>query len=181
MRRLPLLLLIAALLAACQEQPRPAAPPGTGAPAPLACTMTLTYQETVTQLPALPIVRLWKDIDGIATVVCPGQERVRLRLKAGGLSLGAGLPTGSQFRQTSEGFAGSIDLLVPVPIVRKHFEGEYLNVGGEVGGVGAGLSPWVNRDRALNMTLYLPTRFNASAAINIQRLELHLLDSSVDW
>jgi len=181
MRRVPRLLFIATLLAACQARPRPEVPPETGAPAPLACTMTLTYRETVTQLPVLPVIRLWKTLDGIATVVCPGQERVRLRLTASGPSLGAGLPTGGPFRATNEGFAGSLDVLVPLPFVRKSFEGEYLNVGAEVGGVGAGLSPWVNRDRTLHMTLYLPTGFNASAAINLQTLELYLLDSSVDW
>jgi len=52
---------------------------------------------------------------------------------------------------------------------------------GRAGGVGAGFSPWVNRDRSLNLTIYLPASFNASVAINLQTLELHLLDSSVDW
>ncbi len=102
---------------------------------------------------------------------------MRLRLKASGLSLGAGIPTDSAFSSTNEGIAGSVDILVPVPFVRKHFEGKYLNIGGGLGGMGTGFSPWVNRDRSLNLTIYLPASFNTSAAINLQTLELHLLDS----
>lgn len=167
-------------LAGAQGQ-LPEAPASPAKTATLGCTMSFTYRETVYQLPVLPLIRFWKEIDGIAKVTCAGRDPVRLHLQGGGLSLGVGLPTGSPFRSTNEGIAGSIEIRVPISFAARSFEGEYMHLGGEAGGTGFGLSPWMNKDRSLNMVIYLPVTFNASAAINLQTLELYLLDPDVDW
>ncbi|MBI4346624.1 MAG: hypothetical protein HY553_07195 [Elusimicrobia bacterium] len=144
----------------------------------IVCTMSFVYAETETRLPILPVIRLWKELDGTAKLACPGREPVRLKMHAEGLSLGL---TAGAFTKTNEGVAGSIDIRVPTAFQRRDLEGSYVQIGGEIGGVGAGVSPWTNKDAAFSMVIYLPTSFNASAAINLQTLELYLLASDVDW
>lgn len=163
------------------DETRESAPPAQAPMATLVCTMSFTYTETETRLPVLPIIRIWKELDGTAKLSCTGRETVRLRMRGEGLSLGLGIPRGSIFRNTNEGIAGSIDIRLPTAFQRKDLEGSYVQFGGEIGGVGAGISPWTNKDAAFSMVIYLPTSFNASAAINLQSLELHLLASDVDW
>ena len=138
----------------------------------LACTMSFKYTEKVT---SLVVIRLWKKIEGNAEVSCPGHDTVRLRMLGEGLSLGLGIPNKSPFKSTNEGIAGSIQIHVSLPLKLQNFEGDYVNIGAEIIGIGASLSPWINQDKSLNMTLYLPSTFNAGAAINLQKLTLFLI------
>lgn len=156
-----------------RELEAPAPPQGT-----VACAMSFTYTETTTQL---AIIRIWKELDGIAKIECAGKTPVRLKLKASGLSLGLGLPNSSPFHSTNEGVAGAIEVRLPAAFSPKDLEGEYARFGAEIGGVGAGVSPWINQNASFQMVLHLPTSFNASAAINLEKLELYLLPSNVDW
>lgn len=153
--------------AGVEEPPEVAAVAGS-----LACVMTFEYKETVKQL---LLIRFWKEIEGDATVTCPGEAPVRLRLQGSGPSLGVGLPNGSPFTSVNDAVAGSVSVRVPAPFVPHHLEGDYVSAGVEVGGVGAGLSPWVNTDASLRMTIHLPGSFNASAGINLQTLRLYLM------
>lgn len=137
----------------------------------VACVMDLEYKETVSQL---VILRLWKQLDGRATVSCDGMSPVRLRLRGEGLSLGLGLPNESPFRSVNGAVAGSLSIRLPAVLVPHQLEGTYHSAGGEVLGGGLSFSPWVNVDGAFNTTLYLPTTLNASAAINLSSLTLRL-------
>lgn len=138
----------------------------------LVCTMTFDYKERVKQL---LVIRLWKELEGDAVVTCPGETPVRLRMQGSGPSLGIGIPNGSPFTSVNEVIAGSVSVRVTAPFVPHHLEGDYVQAGLEIGGVGAGLSPWVNSDASLQMVLYLPGSFNASAGINLQTLRLYLM------
>ena len=159
-----------ALLASAgvDEAPAVAAPAGTT----LICTMTFDYRERVKQL---LVIRLWKELEGDAVVSCPGEAPVRLRMSGSGPSLGLGIPNGSPFTSVNEVIAGSVSVRVTAPFVPHHLEGDYVSAGLEIGGVGAGLSPWVNTDASLQMVLYLPGSFNASAGVNLQTLRLYLM------
>ena len=172
---------LSALLSLAGADEAPAVPPVEGAPAPAAtsapsatllCSMSMEYKETVKQL---LIIRLWKELEGDAVVSCPGHDPVKLRMQGSGPSLGIGLPNGSPFVSVNEVIAGSLSVRVTAPFVPHHLEGDYVHAGLEIGGVGAGLSPWVNSDASLQMVLYLPGSFNASAGINLQTLRLYLM------
>jgi hypothetical protein len=132
--------------------------------------MTLEYKESVTQI---VVLQFWKALDGDATVFCPGHDPVRLRLQGGGPSLGLGIPNTSPFRSVQGVTSGSIPMRVPSPFVTENLEGDYLQLGPSIGGLG--LAPWVNQDAALGMTIYLPTDLNASAGVSLQRLRLYLM------
>lgn len=135
------------------------------------CTMELSYRETVSQL---IIVRVWKQIDGTATIACNNQAPVRLVMRGEGLSLGLGLPNESPFRSVNGINAGNLSIRLPALFVPHQLEGTYHNAGAEVFGAGVSFSPWVNTDGSFNTTLYLPASFNASAAINLSSLTLRL-------
>lgn len=135
------------------------------------CTMDIEYRETVSQL---IIVRVWKQLDGTAVIRCNNTRPVTLLMRGEGLSLGLGLPNESPFRSTHGVMAGNLSIRLPALFVPHQLEGTYHNVGGEVLGAGLSFSPWVNTDGSFQTTLYLPTSFNASAAINLQSLTLRL-------
>ncbi len=139
--------------------------------ATIACVMDFEYRETVSQL---IIIRVWKELKGTATVTCNNMAPIKLALHAEGLSLGLGLPNQSPFRSTNGVIGGDIGIRLPTLFVPKQLEGTYHNVGGEVFGGGVSLSPWVNSDGSFTTTLYLPSSFNVSAAINLQTLTLRL-------
>lgn len=168
------------LLSLAGADEAPAVPPVDGAAAPAAgappgtllCSMSMEYKETVKQL---LIIRVWKELEGDAVVTCPGFEPVRLRLQGSGPSIGVGLPNGSPFTSVNEVIAGSLSVRVTAPFVPHHLEGDYVHAGIEVGGIGGGLSPWVNSDASLQMVIYLPGSFNASAGVNLQTLRLYLM------
>lgn len=165
-------------LAGADEAPAVPAVPGGPAPAgsapsgTLLCAMSMEYKETVKQL---LIIRVWKELEGDAVVTCPGHDPVKLRLQGSGPSLGVGLPNGSPFTSVNEVIAGSLSVRVTAPFVPHHLEGDYVHAGIEVGGIGGGLSPWVNSDASLQMVIYLPGSFNASAGVNLQTLRLYLM------
>lgn len=169
------------LLSLAGADEAPAVPPVSGVPvetagsAPsntLLCSMSMEYKETVKQL---LVIRLWKELEGDAVVACPGHDPVKLRLQGSGPSIGVGLPNGSPFTSVNEVIAGSLSVRVTAPFVPHHLEGDYVHAGIEIGGIGGGLSPWVNSDASLQMVLYLPGSFNASAGINLQTLRLYLM------
>jgi hypothetical protein len=135
------------------------------------CTMDIEYRETVSQL---IIVRVWKQLDGTAVIRCNNLAPITLLMRGEGLSLGLGLPNESPFRSTHGVMAGNLSIRLPALFVPHQLEGTYHNLGGEVLGAGLSFSPWVNTDGSFQTTLYLPTSFNASAAINLQTLTLRL-------
>lgn len=137
----------------------------------IVCAMEVEYTETVSQL---IVVRVWKQLDGKAVIRCNNVPPVRLIMRGEGLSLGLGLPNESPFRSVNGVVAGNLSIRLPALFVPHQLEGTYHNLGGEVFGAGVSFSPWVNTDGSFQTTLYLPTTFNASAAINLSSLTLRL-------
>lgn len=137
----------------------------------IVCAMELEYKETVSQL---VIIRVWKQLDGTAVIRCNNVPPVRLILRGEGLSLGLGLPNESPFRSVNGAIAGNLAIRLPALFVPHQLEGTYHNLGGEVFGAGLSFSPWVNTDGSFQTTLYLPSTFNASAAVNLSSLTLKL-------
>lgn len=137
----------------------------------IVCTMEVEYTETVSQL---IIIRVWKQLDGVAVIRCNNVRPIKLLMRGEGLSLGLGLPNESPFRSVNGIVAGNLSIRLPALFVPHQLEGTYHNLGGEVFGAGVSFSPWVNTDGSFQTTLYLPSTFNASAAINLNSLTLRL-------
>lgn len=137
----------------------------------IVCAMEVEYKETVSQL---IVIRVWKQLDGTAVIRCNNVPPVRLIMRGEGLSLGLGLPNESPFRSVNGVVAGNLSIRLPALFVPHQLEGTYHNLGGEVFGAGLSFSPWVNTDGSFQTTLYLPSTFNASAAINLNSLTLRL-------
>lgn len=137
--------------------------------ATVACVMSVRYEETVRHI---LFVRFWKTLEGTANVRCDGGQSAAYALTGEGLSLGVGIPSDGPFSSTNGGIAGSIQIRLPHPFHAAKLAGTYLNAGGEVLGGGVSFSPWVNTDASFNAVIYLPTSFNASAAVNLQSLTL---------
>ena len=139
--------------------------------ATIVCVMDFEYRETISQL---IIVRVWKELNGTATITCNNMAPIKLVMRGEGLSLGLGLPNRSPFRSVNGVVGGDLAIRLPALFVPRQLEGSYHNIGGEVFGGGVSFSPWVNSDGSFNTTLYLPNSFNVSAAINLQSLSLRL-------
>lgn len=137
----------------------------------LLCSMDMKYKETVY---GFLLIRAWKELTGTAVLNCLGRDPIRLEIEGEGFAPGLQLPNQSPVHSVNEGVAANLEVRVPSALVPKQLEGEYYYGGADIVGIGGAVSPFVNSDASINITISLPSNFHLSAGISISRLSVRL-------